>query len=78
MHGEMRNKKISDIIERLKEGQKIKIILKSGYEIEGTVKYTEHDQDYDDKLTVHICLENKGYGYYANEIDIENIIILNE
>ncbi len=65
-------------ISKLKRGQKIRIILTDDTVIEGTVRFIEEDEEYDYELVVHLDLENKDYGFFAQQSEIKDIVILNQ
>lgn len=71
-------KSIKEIIKELNNGQKIKVICKNGIVVEGTVLYTEPDEEFDDEWTVTMSLKDKGYGFCAPVSDIKEIIVLDD
>lgn len=64
-------------ISKLKRGQKIRIILTDDTVIEGTVRFTE-EEDFDYEWVVYLGLENKEYGFCAQQSEIKDIVILNQ
>lgn len=64
-------------ISKLKRGQKIRIILTNDTVIEGTVRFTE-EEDFDYEWVVYLGLENKEYGFCAQQSEIKDIVILNQ
>ena len=64
-------------ISKLKKGQKIRIILTDDTVIEGTVRFTE-EEDFDYEWVVYLGLENKEYGFCAQQSEIKDIVILNQ
>lgn len=72
--------KIVKEISKLKEGQKVKIIYKEdAFTVEGIVKRTEPDEECEDyEWVVYLDLENKGYGFFAHQSEIKEIIILDD
>lgn len=64
-------------ISKLKRGQKIRIILTDDIVIEGTVRFTE-EEDFDYEWVVYLGLENKEYGFCAQQSEIKDIVILNQ
>ncbi len=65
-------------ISKLQEGQKIKIILTDDTVVEGTVRFTEEEEDFDYEWVVYLDLENKDYGFFAQQSEIKDIVILNQ
>lgn len=65
-------------ISKLKRGQKIRIILTDDTVIEGTVRFTEEEEDFDYEWVVYLGLENKEYGFCAQQSEIKDIVILNQ
>lgn len=65
-------------ISKLKRGQKIRIILTDDTVIEGTVRFTEEEEDFDYEWVVYLVLENKEYGFCAQQSEIKDIVILNQ
>ena len=62
-------------ISKLQEGQKIRIILTDDSMIEGTVRFTE-EEDFDYEWVVYLGLENKEYGFCAQQSEIKDIVVL--
>ena len=65
-------------ISKLQEGQKIRIILTDDSMIEGTVRFIEEDEEYDYEWAVHLELENKNYGFFAQQSEIKDIVVLDK
>ena len=65
-------------ISKLKKGQKIRIILTDDTVIEGTVRFIEEDEEYDYESVVHLDLENKDYGFFAQQSEIKDIVVLDQ
>lgn len=65
-------------ISKLKKGQKIRIIFTDDYMIEGTVRFIEEDEEYDYEWVVHIDLEDQEQGFFAQQSEIKDIVILNQ
>ena len=63
---------------KLKKGQKIRIILTDDTVIEGTVRFIEEDEEYDYEWVVHLDLENKDYGFFAQQSEIKDIVVLDQ
>lgn len=64
-------------ISKLQEGQKIRIILTDDSMIEGTVRFTE-EEDFDYEWVVYLGLENKEYGFCAQQSEIKDIVVLDQ
>lgn len=65
-------------ISKLKKGQKIRIILTDDTVIEGTVHLTEEEEDHDYEWVVYLDLENKDYGFFAQQSEIKDIVVLDQ
>lgn len=65
-------------ISKLQEGQKIRIILTDDSMIEGTVRFTEEEEDFDYEWLVYLGLENKEYGFCAQQSEIKDIVVLDQ
>lgn len=65
-------------ISKLQEGQKIRIILTDDTVIEGTVRFTEEEEDFDYEWVVYLGLENKEYGFCAQQSEIKDIVVLDQ
>lgn len=65
-------------ISKLQEGQKIRIILTDDSMIEGTVRFTEEEEDFDYEWVVYLGLENKEYGFCAQQSEIKDIVVLDQ
>ena len=65
-------------ISKLQEGQKIRIILTDDSMTEGTVRFIEEDEEYDYEWVVHLELENKNYGFFAQQSEIKDIVVLDK
>ena len=65
-------------ISKLKTGQIVKVICTDGFEINGTVSYIEEDEEYDYEWVVHLNLEDKPYGFFVNQSEIKEIILLDD
>lgn len=65
-------------ISKLKKGQKIRIILTDDTVIEGTVRFTEEEEDFDYEWVVYLGLENKEYGFCAQQSEIKDIVVLDQ
>lgn len=63
-------------ISKLKKGQKIRIILTDDTVIEGTVRFIEEEEDFDYEWVVYLGLENKEYGFCAQQSEIKDIVVL--
>lgn len=46
--------------------------------IEGTVRFIEEDEEYDYEWVVHLELENKNYGFFAQQSEIKDIVVLDK
>ena len=46
--------------------------------IEGTVRFIEEDEEYDYEWAVHLELENKNYGFFAQQSEIKDIVVLDK
>lgn len=46
--------------------------------IEGTVRFIEEDEEYDYEWVVHIDLEDQEQGFFAQQSEIKDIVILNQ
>lgn len=64
-------------ISKLKKGQKIRIILTDDTVIEGTVRFIE-EEDFDYEWVVYLGLENKEYGFCAQQSEIKDIVVLDQ
>lgn len=71
-----KNEEMKDI-SKLQEGQKIRIILTDDSMIEGTVRFTE-EEDFDYEWVVYLGLENKEYGFCAQQSEIKDIVVLDQ
>ena len=65
-------------ISKLQEGQKIRIILTDDTVVEGTVRFTEEEEDFDYEWVVYLGLENKEYGFCAQQSEIKDIVVLDQ
>ncbi len=65
-------------ISKLKKGQKIRIILTDDTVIEGTVRFIEEEEDFDYEWVVYLGLENKEYGFCAQQSEIKDIVVLDQ
>lgn len=65
-------------ISKLKRGQKIRIILTDDTVIEGTVRFIEEEEDFDYEWVVYLGLENKEYGFCAQQSEIKDIVVLDQ
>lgn len=66
-------------ISKLKRGQKVELILKGNYRIEGTVISAESDSSRDDlEMVVYITLDNCDRGFFAHQSEIEEYKILEQ
>ena len=65
-------------ISKLQEGQKIRIILTDDTVIEGTVRFIEEEEDFDYEWVVYLGLENKEYGFCAQQSEIKDIVVLDQ
>lgn len=65
-------------ISKLKEGQKVRIILTNNNMVEGTVHLTEEEEDHDYEWVVYLGLENKEYGFCAQQSEIKDIVVLDK
>ncbi len=64
-------------ISKLKRGQKVELILKGNYRIEGTVISVESDSSRDDlEMVVYLTLENSDIGFFAHQSEVEEVKIL--
>ena len=72
-----KNEEMKDI-SKLQEGQKIRIILTDDSMIEGTVRFTEEEEDFDYEWVVYLELENKNYGFFAQQSEIKDIVVLDQ
>lgn len=72
-----KNEEMKDI-SKLQEGQKIRIILTDDSMIEGTVRFTEEEEDFDYEWVVYLGLENKEYGFCAQQSEIKDIVVLDQ
>ena len=64
-------------ISKLKKGQKIRIILTDDTVIEGIVRFIE-EEDFDYEWVVYLGLENKEYGFCAQQSEIKDIVVLDQ
>lgn len=71
-------RKIMKDISKLKKGQKIRIILTDDTVIEGTVRFIEEEEDFDYEWVVYLGLENKEYGFCAQQSEIKDIVVLDQ
>lgn len=46
--------------------------------IEGTVRFTEEEEDFDYEWVVYLGLENKEYGFCAQQSEIKDIVVLDK
>lgn len=65
-------------ISKLKKGQKIRIILTDDTVIEGIVRFIEEEEDFDYEWVVYLGLENKEYGFCAQQSEIKDIVVLDQ
>lgn len=72
-----RGKEMKDI-SKLQEGQKIRIILTDDSMVEGTVHFIEEEEDHDYEWVVYLDLENKDYGFFAQQSEIKDIVVLDQ
>ena len=48
------------------------------YCLEGTVHLTEEEEDHDYEWVVYLDLENKNYGFFAQQSEIKDIVVLDK